>query len=172
MSERAETPTILQRKRVHEAAAVQHNAVQEGCDEHDAAAGQDQVDDVENATQVPEVERQTRPRKPPDAGCLKLKKIGPVMLKAGFMPIKDSVVMNMWDDMKQLKLRMTFGSVARILPYKSLQLLEMNESFNSFNSGEEKGELLVKVRDTFVNTEEDAIGDVRENYMMSETYPT
>ena len=60
MSERAETPTILQRKRVHEAPAVQHNADQEGCDEHDAAAGQDRVDDIEDATQVPDVERQTR----------------------------------------------------------------------------------------------------------------
>jgi FtsZ-interacting cell division protein ZipA len=64
MSERAETPTTLQRKRVHEAPAMQHNADQEGYDEHDAATGEDQVDDVEDATQAPEVERQTRPRKP------------------------------------------------------------------------------------------------------------
>ena len=85
MNKRAETQTILQSKHVHEAHAVQHNADQEGCDEHDAAAGQDRVDDFEDATQVPEVERQTRPRKPPDAGCLKLKKFGPVLLKTGFM---------------------------------------------------------------------------------------
>ena len=31
------------------------------------------------------MERQTRPRKPPDTGCLKLKKIGHVLLETGLM---------------------------------------------------------------------------------------
>ena len=74
-------------------------------------------------------------------------------------PFNDSVVMNVWGDMKQLRRRMTIRLVVRILLYKSLQLLEMNERFNS---GDEKGELLVSVRDTFVNTEEATIGDVRK----------
>ena len=63
-------------------------------------------------------------------------------------PFNDSLVMNVWGDMKQLRRRMTIRLVVRILLYKSLQLLEMNERFNS---GDEKGELLVSVRDTFVS---------------------
>ena len=50
-------------------------------------------------------------------------------------PFNDSLVMNVWGDMKQLRRRMTIRLVVRILLYKSLQLLEMNERFNS---GEER----------------------------------
>ena len=61
LRERAETPTTVQRDRVHEASDVQQDFDQEGRDDQHAAAGQD--DDAEGATQIPDVGRQTRPRK-------------------------------------------------------------------------------------------------------------
>ena len=57
-------------------------------------------------------------------------------------------------------------------PLQVLAVAGDEREFQQFQQRGGEGELLVKVRDTFVNTEEDAIGDVRENYMMSETCPT
>ena len=43
------------------------------------------------------------------------------------VPIKNSVVMNIWDDMKQFKSRKTVGLARWILLFKSLQLFVMNK---------------------------------------------
>ena len=75
--ERAETPATVRSDHVHEALADQ-----EGHDDHVAAASQDNVDGAE---EVPDVERQTKPKKPLDDGHPKLKRIGPALLKTGFM---------------------------------------------------------------------------------------
>ena len=88
---------------------------------------------------------------------------------AADVPYDDMMEMNMRDAMTQHRLKMIIGLEMRTLLYKPLQLLEMKESFYS---GEEKGELLVKVQDNFVYREEDTMGDVRETYMMAVTCPT
>ena len=75
--ERAKTPTTVWSDHVHKALADQ-----EGHDDHVAAASQDNVD---GANEVPDVERQTKPKKPLDDGHPKLKRIGPALLKTGFM---------------------------------------------------------------------------------------
>ena len=67
-------------------------------------------------------------------------------------------------DMKQFKPRQTIRLAKRMLLYKSLQLFGMGERLN-------RGEMLVKVWDTFMKMEEDTMDDVSENYMMSETCP-
>ena len=74
----------MQRERVHEAVAGQEDADQECRDDHVAAANRDTGD---GAAKVPDEGIQTRPRKPPDAGCLKLKRVGPGLLKTGILLI-------------------------------------------------------------------------------------
>ena len=49
-----------------------------------------------------------------------------------------------------------------MLLYKSLHLLGMGKRLN-------RGEMLVKAWDAFMNMEEDAMDDVTERYMMSGT---
>ena len=115
--------------------------------------GQDQVDDVEDTTQVPEVERQTRPRKPPDAGCLKLKKIGPVMLKAGFMltllmlmMTTRILIMKMIGTLKKTRFVMMYPMMMISGPVLMETCGDDNESHD--------------IEDEFVYTEEESKGDV------------
>ena len=75
--EKAKTLITVQRKHVNEAVAGQEDAEQDG---HAAAASRDRGD---CAAKVPDEGIQTRPRKPPDAGCLKLRRVGPGLLKPG-----------------------------------------------------------------------------------------
>ena len=80
----------MQREHVHEAAAGQEDADQEGCDDHVDKASQDKGD---GAARVPDVGTQTRPRKPPDVVCIKLKKIAPGLLRTGILMMLLMLVM-------------------------------------------------------------------------------
>jgi hypothetical protein len=79
--------TTAQREHVHEAIAGQEDADQ-GRDDRVSVANQDKGD---GATKISDVEKLTRPRKPPDAGCTKLKMIHPGLLKTCLMVILGSV---------------------------------------------------------------------------------
>ena len=79
---KAETPTTVKREHVHKAIAGQEDADQEGRDDHVAKANPVNGDE---ATKLPDVEIQTRPKKPPDAGYLKQKRVGPGLLKTGIL---------------------------------------------------------------------------------------
>jgi hypothetical protein len=78
--EKAKTPITVQREHVHEAVAGQEDAEQDGRDDHAAAASQDRGD---GAAEVLDEGIQTRPRKPPDAGCLKPRRVGPGLMEPG-----------------------------------------------------------------------------------------
>jgi hypothetical protein len=72
MSEKREKAKItVQKEHVHEAVAGQENADQDGRDDCAAATSRDRGDGAANA---PDEGTQTRPRKPPNAGCLKLRR--------------------------------------------------------------------------------------------------
>ena len=79
--------------------------------------------------------------------------------------IKNSVMMNIWDDIQQFKFRKTIGMARRILLYNSLQLAMMDKRLN-------REELLGEVVDKFMYAEENTMDDVREPYMMAVTCPT
>jgi hypothetical protein len=79
----------------------------------------------------------------------------PTVGKIIWVPIKNSVVVNKWDNMKQFKSRKTIGLARRMLLYKSFQLVVLTKRHN----GEE---LLVKVQDQFMYTGENTMGDMRE----------
>ena len=66
----------------HEAVTGQEDADHYDCDDHVATASQNRGD---GAAKVPDVGMETRLRKPPDAGCLKLKRFGPGLLKTGIL---------------------------------------------------------------------------------------
>jgi hypothetical protein len=76
----------------------------------------------------------------------------------------------MWGNVKQLSLEKTVKGMAKqMLLYESLYLLGADKKFDS---GVERGEMLVKVQDTFLLTVEDIIGAEGEDYMMAEICPT
>ena len=80
------------------------------------------------------------------------------------VPIKNSVMMNIWDDIQQFKFRKTIGMARRILLYNSLQLVVTNKRLN-------RGELLVEVQDKLMYAEENTMRNMREPYMMAVTCP-
>ena len=80
--EKAETLISVQTEHVHEAVTGQEDADQDGHDDHPATATRDKGDGAEN---FPDEEIQTRPKKPPDTGCEKLKRIIPGLLKTGIL---------------------------------------------------------------------------------------
>ena len=79
--EKAEIPITMQKEHVHEAVTGQV-ADQDGHDDHPATATRDKGDGAEN---FPDEVIQTRPKKPPDTGCEKLKRIIPGLLKTGIL---------------------------------------------------------------------------------------
>jgi hypothetical protein len=79
---KAETPTIMQREQVHETIAGQEDDDQDGSDDHAAGASGGRGD---GAAKFPDEGIQERPKKPPDAGYFKLKRVGPGMLKTGIL---------------------------------------------------------------------------------------
>jgi hypothetical protein len=81
---KAETPTIVQREHVHKAIAGQEVADQDGGNDHAAAVSRDRGN---GAAKFPDEGIQERPKKPPDAGCIKLKRVGPGMMKTGILLI-------------------------------------------------------------------------------------
>ena len=89
--EKAETPTTVQREHVPEAIAGQDDVDQEGRDDHVAKANPDNGDE---ATKLTDVDIQTRPKKPPDAGYLKLERVGPGLLKTGILLMHIMLMMN------------------------------------------------------------------------------
>ena len=89
--EKAETSTTVHREHVPEAIAGQDDADQEGRDDHVAKANPDNGDE---ATKLTDVDIQTRPKKPPDAGYLKLKRVGPGLLKTGILLMHIMLMMN------------------------------------------------------------------------------
>ena len=89
--EEAEPPITVQTENVHDAVAGQENADQDGHDDHAVTATRDQGDGAEN---IPYEEIQTRPRKPSDTECLKLKKINPGLLMTGILLIRLMLMMN------------------------------------------------------------------------------
>ena len=80
--DKAETPLTVQTEHVHEAVAEQEDADQDDSNDHVAAASRDRGD---GAAKFPDEGIQKRPKKPPDAGCLKLKRVGPGLLKIGIL---------------------------------------------------------------------------------------
>jgi hypothetical protein len=68
--------------------------------------------------------------------------------------IKNSVVMDKWDNMELFQL------ARRMLLYKSVQLLVMNERHD-------RGELLAKVQNEYMYMEKDTIGDVSIHHIMT-----
>ena len=75
------------------------------------------------------------------------------------VPIKNPVMMNVWEDIQQFNFGKTIRMARRIVLYNSLQLVVMNKRLN-------RGELLVEVQDKFMYAEENTMVDVREPYMV------
>jgi hypothetical protein len=71
------------------------------------------------------------------------------------VPIKNPVMMNVWEDIQQFNFGKTIRMARRIILYNSLQLVVMNKRLN-------RGELLVEVQDKFMYAEENTMGDMRE----------
>ena len=67
----------------------------------------------------------------------------PTMGKIIGVPIKNSVVVNKWDDMKQLKSWKTIGLARRMLLYKSIQLVVLTKRHNGEVDG--RGDVRVPV---------------------------
>ena len=59
------------------------------------------------------------------------------------VPIKNPVMMNLWEDIQQFNFGKTIRMARRIILYNSLQLVVMNKRLN-------RGELLVEVQDKFM----------------------
>ena len=87
---KAATPTTVQREHVHKSIAGQEDAGQEGYDDHVAKANPDKGDE---ATQIPDMEILTKPRKPPDAGCTEPMMIGPGLLQTSLMVMLLTLIM-------------------------------------------------------------------------------
>ena len=66
------------------------------------------------------------------------------MTNTRVVPIKNSVVMNMWDDMKQFKCRKTIGLARWMLLYKSSQFFVMNKRLNRGDGGRGPGQVHVQ----------------------------
>ena len=140
MRARTKTPTTVQRERIQEAPAVQQEADQEGRD-------------VDGAAQVPDVGRQTRPRKPPDAECLNLKKIVPVMLKTGFMLML--LMLMMINPILIMKKTGTLMKTRSVMMYPMMMISGpvLMETYGDDNESHD-------IEDEFVYTEEESKGDV------------
>ena len=82
--EEAEPSITVQAEHVHETVAGQEDADQDGHDDHAATATREKGDGAEK---IPDEGIQTRPRKPPDTGCLKLKRVNPGLLKTDILLI-------------------------------------------------------------------------------------
>ena len=139
--EKAETQITVQIEHVHEAVAGQEDADQDSHDDHAATASQDRGD---GTTKVPDEGIQTRPKKPPDAGCLKLKRVGPGLLKNGIQLIH--------------LMLMLYPMIMKSGPV----LMNTNGDDNELHDIEYE----------FVYTEGDTMGDVGVVYMKTELCPT
>ena len=80
--QKAKAPIIVQNEQGYEAIAGQADADQDGSDDNAAAAGRDRGDGTQK---FPDEETRERPKKPPDAGCFRMKGIGPRILKTGIL---------------------------------------------------------------------------------------
>ena len=94
---------------------------------------------------------------------------GPMMLRTYgkvtytmVVTIKNSVVMDMWDNMELFQFENTIGLARRMLLYKSVQLLVMNKR-------RDRGELLAEVQKEFMYTEEETMGDVSIHHMTTDS---
>lgn len=74
--------------------------------------------------------------------------------------IKNSVVMDKLDNMELFQFETTIGLARKMLLYKSVQLLVMNERCD-------RGELLAKVQNEYMYMEKDTIGDVSIHHIMT-----
>jgi hypothetical protein len=76
------------------------------------------------------------------------------MTKTIVGPIKNPVMMNMWDDIPPFQFRKTIGMARRLLLYNSLQLAMMDKKLN-------RGELLIEVLDKLMYAKKNTM-DVRD----------